>query len=147
MTRQTRLVAILLVIAVIGVSGLMVVANQYRKALGDHAGPKGSDSKDAEARAARWADGFLAARLAVRALIASSPERPPDDAYRTERMSALTAHGMSYEDYVAVRRAWRAWKASAPVNDPTLAAAFEARRGELEVASLGAAEVLDDSIK
>jgi hypothetical protein len=149
-TRQTRLVAVLLVISAAGVFGLMMVANQYRKALAGHA--EGGPGREAHARAARLVDGFLAARVAAKAVIARYPDgigASPggEEAYAAELRRAFAAHGMSDGDYATVRRAWRAWRAGAPVNDPTLATAFAARRSELARAELGADERLDDAIR
>src|SRR5260221_318671 len=63
MTRQSRLVVILLVIAAVGVSGLMVVANKYRKALGGNGTSGSAASEEARAHAARLVDGVLALHL------------------------------------------------------------------------------------
>jgi len=171
MTRQTRLVSVLFVISGVGVSGLMMVANQYRKALAGAVLSQGVTAESAPDRARRLVDGFLAARRAVSLVIVREPagvrrltaavtgdaaaaEGPVtaagadvSNAYREQRMNAFVSHGLSYDDYAFVRRAWRSWRLGAPVNDPALAAAFEARRDELATASLGPAEALDDAIR
>jgi hypothetical protein len=67
--------------------------------------------------------------------------------FRIERFNAFSAHKMTYEDYAAVREAWRAFRAGKPVSDPALEAAFQARRAALEDAALGSVEALDDAIK
>jgi hypothetical protein len=170
-TRQSRLIAILLAIAAIGVAGLMVVANQYRKTLAGSVAAGSAGVEDASTRAARLVDGFLAARAAAKAVVASYPDQiermtaavtgnvgaeaaetmkasaDASSAYRLERGNALASHGMTYGDYVAVRRAWRAWTSGAPVDDAALQAALEARRESLKGAALGAVEVLDDAIR
>jgi hypothetical protein len=53
---------------------------------------------------------------------------------------------MTLEDYAVVRAAWRTYLAGGPVGDPALLSAFEARRGDLDDASLGPVETLDDAI-
>jgi len=147
MSRESRLIVILVVIAAVGVTGLTVVANQYRKALAK------AEIEDASSRAARLVDGYLAAREAVKAVVARYPGAagglPADaaDAYRSARFDAFSAHGMTYEDYAVVRKAWRTYRVGGPVNDAALVAALEARRVALDAASLGPVEAVDDAIK
>lgn len=153
MSRESRLLVILVVIAAGGVSGLMVVANQYRKAFAGNALPGSADAEDASVHAVRLVDGFLAAREAAKAVASRYPGKIEPltadavNSYRTERFKALSAHGMTYDDYVSVRAAWRAFRAGKPVNDPALLAAFQARRAALDDAALGPNEALDDAIK
>ena len=153
MSRESRLVMILVVMAAIGVSGLMLVANQYRRALDASAAPGGADAMDASVRAVRLVDGFLAAREAAKSVAAQYPgtieqlTAPAMSSYRLERFNALSAHGMTYEDYAAVRASWRAYRAGEPVDDAALAAAFRARSRALEDAALGPIEAVDDAIK
>jgi hypothetical protein len=153
MSRESRLLVILLVIGGVGVSGLMVVANQYRKALATHAGPGSAGFEDAPAHAARLVDGFLAARQAAKAVVAHYPLEIKQLtteailAYRTERSKAFTAHRMTYEEYAAVRAAWRAYRDGKAVSDPALRAALQGRKSALDEASLGPIEVVDDAIK
>jgi len=125
MSRESRLIAILVVIAAVGVSGLMVVASQYRKALLNF------ELADATERAARLVDGYLAAHAAS----------------ETERGNALSAHGMTEQDYAAVREAWRAFRVGGRVDDPALAAAFQARRSALEGADAVPVEAANGAIK
>jgi hypothetical protein len=143
-TRESRLIVVLLVIAAIGVSGLLFVGEQYRKALA-----RGTGTEDASARAVRMVDGFLAARAAAKSVVARNPGNEGDvaAAYRIERFNALAARRMSSTDYAAVRAAWRRYRAGEPVTDVALQAAFTARRDELGAADLGASEDLDDAIK
>src|SRR5262245_7477719 len=109
MSREGRLLVILMVIGGVGVCGLMVVANQYRKALAANAG---AGLEDAQAHALRLVDGFLAARQAAKAVVTRDPDGiktlTPEAtlAYRAERSAAVNAHRMSYDDYAAVRAAW-----------------------------------------
>jgi len=153
MSRESRLVVILLVIAGVGVSGLMVVANQYRKALVTPASPGIGGVEDASAHAARLVDGFLAARRAVKAVATKYPAGIKELtseatlAYRAGRLAAFSAHRMSYEDYAVVRAAWREYRAGAPVGDAALLAAFRAKGSALDDAALGSIEALDDAIK
>lgn len=118
MSREIRLVVILVVIGAVGVFGLAVVAGKYRKALRADATSGASKPEDPAARAVRLVGGFLAAR-----------ERGED---RSARDRALAAYGMTGEDYAAVWSAWRAWSTGEPLADPALAAAFAARRYALE---------------
>ena len=152
MTRESRLIVTLLVVSGIGVAGLMVVANQYRKAL-TNAAPGSVGGGDDSVRAVRLVDGYLAARTAAKAVVEHYPgkiEQPTADVtstYRIERFNAFTAHGMTYEDYASVRTAWRTFRAGGLVDDPALVAAFQARQEALENAGLGPVEALDDAIK
>jgi hypothetical protein len=147
MSREYRLIVILVAIAAAGVTGLSIVANQYKEAL------ERAKIEDASSRAARLVDGYLAARRAAKAVVARYPgagaELPADgeNAYRKERFDAFSAHGMTFEDYAVVRTAWRTYRRGGPVSDPALVAAFEARRGDLDEASLGPVESLDDTIR
>ena len=151
MTRESRLLLTLTVMAGLGVAGLMLVANQYRKALTTTARRQTGDDI-ATIRAVRLVDGYLSVRAAVKDLVAERPGtigRAPADApeaYRTARWNAFTAHGMTYEDYVAVRAAWRTFRAGGVIEDPALVAAFLARRAQLEQADLGPIEAQDDAI-
>ena len=171
MSRESRLVVILLVIAAIGVSGLTFVASQYRKTLLAHGTSRGAGTEDASLRAVRRVNGFLAARQAAKAVAARSPGKIRQltavvtgdfsevqgqrmsantdamSSYRIERYNAFSAHEMTYEDYAAVRAGWRSFRAGNPVDDPALLAAFQARAAELEQAALGPIEALDDAIK
>jgi hypothetical protein len=170
-TRQSRLVVTLLVIAGVGVGGLLVVANQYRKALANAPGGSHGSGEATAVRDARRVEGFLAARAAVKSVMSRYPvkikqltavvtgdftgvagQRMTSDVdaastYRIERFNALAAHNLTYDDYVTIRSDWRAWRSGGPVVDRGLAAAFEARRAELEAAALGPVEALDDAIK
>ena len=170
MSRESRLVVILAVIAAIGVSGLMLVANQYRKALPNTV-PGRAGGEDGSVQAVRLVGGYLAAREAVKAVVERYPGKirqltavvtgdfsevagqrmsanaDTTSAYRIERFNAFTAQGMTYEDYALVRAAWRTFRAGGVVSDLALVAAFQARRAELEDAGLGPVEALDDAIK
>jgi len=167
--RQTRIVVTLAAVAAAGVGGLLVLSSQYRKRL--DASPVAGAQGEAGARAPRLVDGFIAGRLAVKKVIERYPKKMKQlnaiatgdfsevqgqrmgsnvdaaGAYRVERYNALTAHGMTFEDYATVRTAWRSWKDGKQVEDADLVAAFEAKRKELDGAALGEFEAFDDLIK
>ena len=129
MSRESRLVVILAVIAAIGVSGLMLVANQYRKALPNTVAGR-ADGENPSVHAVRLVNGYLAARKAAKAVVDRAPGKikqltavvtgdfsevqgqrmsanaDTTSAYRIERFNAFTAQGMTYEDYALVRAAW-----------------------------------------
>ena len=118
----------------VGVSSLAFVAHQYRKAL--EARPF-----DPAADADRLLDGFLAARQAVRAVDARYSGGVRDNpeamrALRNERYAAFTVHGMTIEDYAAVRGAWHAARSGAHLSDPSLAEAVRRRPAALTDAAL-----------
>ena len=170
MSRESRLLVILAVMTAIGVSGLMLVANQYRKTLANTVSGTAA-GEDASVHAVRLVDGYLAAREAAQAVVERYPGKieqltavvtgdfsevqgqrmssnaDTTSAYRIERFNAFTAQGMTYEDYALVRAAWRTFRAGGVVSDLALVAAFQARRAELEDAGLGPVEALDDAIK
>lgn len=147
MSRESRLLVILVVIAAIGVTGLMVVANQYRRAL------TSSEIASASERAARLVDGYLAAREAAKSVAARYPDTIREStadvvlAYRAARFNALAAYEMTEQDYAVVRAAWRAFRVGGRLDDEALEMAFQARRAALEGAGLGPLESVDDAIK
>jgi aminoglycoside phosphotransferase family enzyme len=150
-SRESRILLTVTFMAGLGVAGLMLVAQQYRKAITTSARrPSGGD--EAAIRGIRLVDGYLAARAAVRGKVdrwsPSSPELTADEteAYRVARWTAFDAHGLTYEDYAEVRAAWRTYRKSGVIDDPALAGAFLARRRQLDQADLGPAEALDDAI-
>lgn len=147
MTRQSRLIAVLLVIAAIGVAGLMVVANQYRKALGGQEAPGAFDAANDPGRGSRLVDGFLAVRTEVKAAMTAVPEERRSSAYGAELDRACAAHGLTRGEYIAVRRAWHAWRAFQPVNDQALTRGFEAEGEKAVAAEMGAFEPLDAAIR
>ena len=146
MTRQTRLIVILAVMAGVGVGSLALVANQYKKTLTARPAEPSAD-------AARLVEGFLAARQAIRAVDARyagnvRSNADAEETFRRERSHAFSAKGMTLRDYVAVRKAWRAVKAGSDVVDPYLAAALKARPSAVAEGSLPPAlERLDDELK
>jgi len=110
MTRSTRLLAALVVIALLGLGALSYLARQYEK----RARLVPSAADEGSSRAVRLVAGFLAAGAAE----TPSPE-------------ALAGAGISREEYDAVRRAAMEWRGARPVPDANLAAALEARAGEV----------------
>lgn len=142
---------ILFVIAAAGVAGLMFVANQYQRAFAQRPvqrlGPE-----DPEMRAARFVAGYLAARSAAQGVLARYHGNVEGNdeaisAYRRERQLAFVSHGMRYDDYASVRRAWRTLAAGGPVQDVALGAALTSQRDALRAAGLGPAEAWDDAVK
>src|SRR6185436_16969110 len=132
MSRESRLVAVLLVISGIGVSGLMVVANQYRKTLAAQpAATPGARTRaiDATMNAVRLVDGFLAARERARSFLSSHPDAAaaPGEhadlvkAFRNDRKATLALHGMTFGDYAAVRAAWNDYRGGRAMSDAALA--------------------------
>ena len=154
MTRESRLVAVLLTISAAGVLGLSVVANQYRKALAVKPPHPSSGQVDASLRATSLVAGFLAARGKVKAYLSVYPgnaERLREDpealrSYRVKRSTALEGHGMTQDDYATVRTGWRAYRAGRSVDDPSLVGAMAALGSALDEASLGPLEALDDAV-
>jgi hypothetical protein len=167
MTRETRLIVVLAVVALAGVGSLAFMANQYKKRL--PASLAGVPETPAR-RAARQLDGFLAARAAVQGVaaqrgaklkaVASAVTGGSQDVagdgigpgldviadYRNERLNAFTAHRMTLDDYAATRAAWRAWRDSKPAADAALAEELERRRDDAGRADLGELEAFDDAI-
>ncbi len=144
MSRESRLIVVLLVMSALGVSGLSFVGHQYRKALTGSAG-----AERASARANQLVDGFLAARAAAKAVIARYPGDSADvsNSYRIEREHACAARRMTYAEYATVRAAWRRVQAGQLVTDEALAGALRLRQADLAGADLGDAETLDDEIR
>ena len=146
MTRQTRLIVILGVVAGVGVGCLAFIADQYRKALA-------TPQRDAAHDARRLVDGFVAARQAVRSVharYAGDVRGRPEAlrALRGERYAAFKAHGMTLGDYIAVRSAWRAVHTGSAEADPRLAEAFRARPAMVEDAALAPdLDALDEELK
>jgi hypothetical protein len=110
-TRPARLLAGLVVIALLGVGALSYLARQYEKRA--RLVPSGA-ADEGSSRAVRLVAGFLAA---------GATETPSEE--------ALAGAGISREEYDAVRRAALEWRDARPVPDTDLAAALEARAGEV----------------
>jgi hypothetical protein len=110
MRRETRLLAALGVIALVGTGALSYLARQYeRRAV---SGPQLREAP--ESRAAHLVSGFLAV---------GGGEAPSDE--------ALAGAAISREEYALVRRAALAWRDAGPVEDAALRGALEARAGEI----------------
>jgi hypothetical protein len=139
-SRQSRLIVVLLVMAALGVAGLSIVANQYRRALSrsrDAGGAAGTPS------AARRVDAFLVVRQAMREAASLHPKEARDRC-RSARARALAAQGVTPADYAQVRDAWRALAAGRAVDDPALARELRSRPMVLAEGALGPLESLDD---
>jgi len=158
MTRETRLVVILVVFGAAGVTALAFVAHQYERALASRkeapaaARPDRSDATPAAAMP--LVEAFVAVREAVSAAAARAGVRPEDRnfgeealaACRIARLSAGAAHGIDDDTYVRLSDAWRAWSRGEPVEAP-LRDAFEARRPATSRENLGRYDALDAAIK
>jgi hypothetical protein len=110
--RETRLLAALGAVAVIGVLALGYLAEQYKKRAHAPVVLEGGSS-----RAAHLVASFLA--------VGGVPTPTGDD---------LAKAGISRDDYARVRAAAVAWSSSGPVEDRDLAEAFAARGGEVRAA-------------
>lgn len=193
MTRQTRLIVVLLVLSIVGVGSLSFMASQYRKRL--RAAPPADSPASASASStsakglrpdlpaspdtaggnaaspSRRVDCFLAARNAARGVCERYPVKAREvtaaltgdftgvagkraganldviSSYKIERMQAFTACGMTFDDYAAVRAAWRLWKSGGRPDDRALADALDAAKDRAAKADLGEFEPLDEAIK
>lgn len=119
---------------------------------------------DLDPAVVRAFEGFAATRGVIRAFVEESPGRAQSllDEHtgntghrdqvkmfathlirlRIERAGTADEHGLSEEEYVAIRDAYRAWKRGETV-DPAWAAAFEGRPDLAEAADLGDHDFLD----
>lgn len=168
MSRESRLIAVLLVFGVAGVGTLSFVASQYRKRLPPRtaslttsrrvdttSGMLRPDLTVPDTAAARRVDAFLAARAAGRSVCERFGIQPHDRlwsaevlaAYRIARLQTFTAHKVADDDYAAVRSSWRAWSTGQGRAEAALAAAFEARRPASADESVGRFEALDEAVK
>jgi len=160
MNRETRMISILVGFAVVGVSALAFVADQYKKKLTltpagtvetqapptglqpDLAAPAPADSRLVEA--------FVAARTAGRAVCDRFGVRPEDRtwnaevlaAYRVSRLAECAARGVSEDEYASVRKAWGAFTHGVAPDDPALARGFAAVRRD----AVGPFDALDEAV-
>ncbi|HEX4823093.1 MAG TPA: hypothetical protein VFV19_02155 [Candidatus Polarisedimenticolaceae bacterium] len=157
MTRETRIIVILVGFGAAGVGALAFVAHQYERALGPKATTQAAVSHDTKADAGA-ALPLVDAFLAVRAAQARAAERlgvKADDrtfgdealaACRVARLSTAGALGIDGAAYLRVRDAWRAWSRGEAV-EPALASAFQARLPSTSRERLGPGDALDLAIK
>jgi hypothetical protein len=175
MTRQNRLIVILVAIGVLGTGVLVALAHHLRSRLPGPAAhgsvatsPVGSAV--ATGREAGAVDAYLAGRRASGKVLTENPknakqleavtsghydiakgQRMASDVdfaikYKIARYDALTAAGSSEAEYEAVRTAYRSWK-SGGTCAPAFAGAFESKRADLAAVELGNLEGFDDQVK
>jgi len=168
MTRESRLLLVIGVLAILGVTSLAVIADRYRRVLteppesprvddrrrGDL--PLGSTAPSSEDAVAR----FVAVRKEVRRVVdenasgITSAVDPATGRLRPElsalvprvadrKLSMLARVGLSGAEYDRIRRAYLAWLRGEGGADEALRLSFESRRGLLEGLDLGALEELD----
>ena len=168
MSRESRLLLIIGVVAVLGVTSLAVIADRYRRVLteapeppraadslrGDQPlPPSPPSSEDAVAR-------FAAVRKEVRRAVDENAQGitsvvdPATGRLRPElseiirriadrKLSMLARVGLSGAEYDRIRRAYLAWLRGEGGGDETLRPSFESRRAMLEGLELGVLEDLD----
>ena len=168
MSRESRLLLIIAVLAVLGVTSLALIADRYRRVLteapepprtgdsrrGDRPVPLSAPSpEDAVTR-------FAAVRKEVRRAVDENAEGitsvvdPATGRLRPElseivrhiadrKLGMLARVGLSGAEYDRIRRAYLAWLRGEREVDETLRPSFESRRGLLEGLELGELEDLD----
>jgi hypothetical protein len=148
MTRQTRLIAILAVMALAGVVALGLVADRYRRVIsGRQQGA--TQSADQALRAAQaQVDAFLSVRRALRARIDDGGFEGLDTdtlarEFIAERDRLRAASRLGPADYRELRQRYRQWKQDTATADAAWRAAFAAREREFEACILGELESLD----
>lgn len=159
MTHQSRMLLIIAVLSIGGVSALMYMANRYVKVVEEQSGAGSSRSssgvvsapvrqpmwkKEATARALARVDRFIGVRSRIRAEIdrrGGAIDGP--GAFDDLRASALTESGMTLNDYGGVRETFRSWRDGQQLQSSSMAAAFEQRKAALERLDLGELEALD----
>lgn len=169
MSRKTRLILIMAVIALLAVTALVAIANHYRsltpeKSVADlDSGPGATGPAADEDRAARL-EIFVAGREAVRAhweqhphavrsILGEYHDTEGRDqvimhndkmfALRVKRKNVLAEHGMEEPEYIEIRTTYRAWKAGDEDVDPAWRQTFEGRPDLAEAADLGEWDPLD----
>ena len=162
MTHQSRMLLIIALLSVGGVSALMYMAHRYASVLEQQAAaPQQAAPSDsgrqssvparepawkraAAARALARVDEFIDVRSRIRAEIDRRGGAMPDQAeFLTVRSGALTATGMGLADYGDMRDLFRSWRRGRLDRSSLMSAAFEERRTELEPLDLGEHESLD----
>jgi hypothetical protein len=165
MSRESRIVAILLGFGVAGLGALWFAADRYQHLAPSTPAPPVAAARGLRpdlpaaggeaASVSRPLDAFVAARLAGRAICERFGVSPEDRswstevlaAYRIARLSALAEHEVTDARYAEIRAAWRDWSAGKPVSDRALASRLDARRAELLRDDLGRFEALDQAIE
>ena len=168
MSRESRLLLVIAVLAVLGVTSLALIADRYRRVLTEAPEPPRTgdsrrgdqplalsppSSEDAVAR-------FAAVRKEVRRAVDENAQGitsvvdPTTGQIRTElseiirriadrKLSMLARVGLSGADYDRIRRAYLAWLRGERGVDETLNRSFESRRDLLEGLELDELEDLD----
>jgi hypothetical protein len=155
MSRETRTILVLLAVSLLGISALALMAHRYGKLLEHRTRPSGAPpaSLSTQPRTSpTWTpdgaqasvDTFIEVRRDMRReLSAESERRPRGRTVREARQRALSATGMTEEEYATVRGLYRAWRLGRLERSSAVAGAFERRRTELGELDLGAYEGLD----
>jgi hypothetical protein len=157
MSRESRLVAVLLVISGIGVSGLMVVANQYRKTLAAQpAATPGARTRAIDAtmnavRLGRW----VPRRTGAGPVVSIEPSGRGRGARRARRSREGVSEraegdfGASRHDLRRLRRrpyGLERLSGGRAMSDAALAGAFAARRAALDAVEPDADAAWDDTV-
>jgi hypothetical protein len=154
MTRESRLLLVVGLLAVLGVTSLALIADRYRRLLAETEETTAAPSaEDAVSR-------FAAVRREVRRAIddnlpeVGSAVDPATGRLRSEvsaavpvivdrKLTMLSRVGMTGEEYDRIRRVYLAWlRGEGSVAEP-LRRSFESRRAVLEELELGPLEDLD----
>jgi hypothetical protein len=161
MSQQSRILLILAVFALGGVSALALLANRYAKALEGHGGtqprsapavsrssgpaaPEPRWKRDARNRALVQVDSFIAVRERIRAEIdRRGGELSGAADFTSARTRALAEAGMDPAAYTKVRGMFQTWRTGSLDSGDVMATAFEERREQLERLDLGSYEALD----
>jgi hypothetical protein len=159
MTQQSRMLLIILLLSIGGVSALMFVAQRYARVLERQApaaaAPAADAAQSAAATESQWrreaidralehVDGFIGVRRRLQAEIDRRGGRlTGPEAFSALRGEALTAAGIDVGVYRTVREQFRSWRSGRLDRHSLMAAAFERRRKILEQLDLGVHEVLD----
>jgi len=154
MTRESRLLLFIGLLAVLGVTSLALIADRYRRMFTEtREATEAPSSEDAVSR-------FAAVRKEVlRAIEEHAPEvvsviDPATGKLRNElgdavprivdrKLTMLARVGMKGEEYDRIRRAYLAWLQGEGNIAKPLRRSFESRRTVLEALELGALEDLD----
>lgn len=159
MTHQSRMLLIIGVLAIGGVSALSYMANRYAQVLQNRPASAATESanrttpapvrqptwkREATARALARVDRFIDVRRRIRAEIDRRDGAVTGVEFFDDlRASALTESEMGLVDYSGVRDMFRAWRLGRLDQNNLMAVAFERRKTELERLDLGEYEDLD----
>lgn len=172
MSRQTRLILIMAVIALLAVSALVAIANHYRTMAPGKSVAELDAEPTSRGAATPATDGELEEKLevfvigrqtvrahwenhpyAVASLLGEVHETEGRDkvfmhndkmfALRIKRRDALAEHGMDEPEYIEIRAQYRAWAAGDEAVDPAWKATFDSRPDLVEAADLGDWDPLD----